>query len=116
MNGTPLKIEEPVWKPHVRDFIKLDEQTTQLFCTCRDVTRAIQQAIEGVERIYQVIMCDSPLNHLHVRLIPRYKGAAIRSARLVDSRGPLIDGPRTARAISSAIRSPIPWDGPGPLA
>lgn len=92
-----------VWKPHAHDFTELDDAATaRLAVVCRDVARAIRAALAGVERVYQVTMCDGAVNHLHVQLIPRYAGTDNGSARLVDRRGPLIDGPAIAAAIGRA--------------
>lgn len=90
-----------VWKRHVHDFTELDDtETARLFTVCRDVARAIRAAITGVERVYQVTMCDGAVNHLHLQLIPRYAGTPIGSRRLVDARGPLLDGSRLAEGIA----------------
>jgi diadenosine tetraphosphate (Ap4A) HIT family hydrolase len=92
-----------VWKRHVQDFTELnDAETARLFTFSRDIARAIQSAIEGVERVYQVTMCDGRINHLHVQLLPRFAGTDIGSARLVAPRQPLVDGDRVAEAIHSA--------------
>lgn len=92
-----------VWKRHAHDFTELtDEETASLFRFCRDIARAIRAAIEGVERVYQVTMCDGEVNHLHIQLIPRYAGTPIGSSRLVDPRGPLLDGHRIAAAVAAA--------------
>ena len=89
-----------VWNIHVQDFTELDDsETAAIALLCRDVARAIKVALDGVERVYQVTMCDGPLNHLHFQLIPRYAGAEIGSSRLVDVRRPLLDGAAIARAI-----------------
>lgn len=93
-----------VWKPHVQDFTALDDEAvTRLFTVSRDVAKALRAALSGVERVYQVSMCDGPLNHLHVQLIPRYSGAPIGSQRLVDARGPLLDGQQLAARIRGAL-------------
>lgn len=92
-----------VWKAHVHDFTELtDAQTGRLFTVARDVARAIQESIEGVARVYLVTMCDGDVNHLHLQLIPRYDGSPIGSKRLVDPRGPVLEGPRIAAEIRTA--------------
>ena len=92
-----------VWKAHAHDFTELDDhQTARLFTTCRDVARALRAALTDVERVYQVTMCDGPINHLHIQLIPRYAGTPIGSQRLVDPRGPVLDGDQLASAIRTA--------------
>jgi diadenosine tetraphosphate (Ap4A) HIT family hydrolase len=93
-----------VWKQHIQDFTDLDDAgVTRLFTVCRDVARALRSALSGVERVYQVSMCDGPLNHLHVQLIPRYVGTPIGSRRLVDPRGPLLDGHELSTRIRTAL-------------
>lgn len=94
-----------VWKRHVHDFSELDDrETARLFLICRDVARALRTALTDVERVYQVTMCDGPINHLHVQLIPRYAGTPIGSQRLIDPRGPVLDGDRLAGAIRGAYQ------------
>ena len=93
-----------VWKPHRHDFTELDEaETATLFTLCRDVASAMTEALAGVKRVYLVTMCDGPVNHLHVQLIPRYRESPIGSTRLVDQRGPLIDGAHIATAIAAIL-------------
>lgn len=95
-----------VWKRHVHDFSELDDrETAHLFTVCRDVARALRTALADVERVYQVTMCDGPINHLHIQLIPRYAGTPIGSMRLIDPRGPVLDGDQLAAAISAAYRA-----------
>jgi diadenosine tetraphosphate (Ap4A) HIT family hydrolase len=91
-----------VWRAHVQDFTGLDQRdTAHLFSVCTEVARAIRAALAGTERVYLVSMCDGPVNHLHVQLIPRYEHEAIGSKRLVSSRQPL----REAAEITAAIRA-----------
>ncbi|MFC7464063.1 HIT family protein [Brachybacterium sp. GCM10030252] len=95
-----------VWKAHVQDFTSLeDADVTRLFTVCRDVAKALRAALSGVERVYQVSMCDGPVNHLHIQLIPRYSDVPIGSQRLVDPRGPLLDGPQIADRIRGALET-----------
>lgn len=42
--------------------------------------------VYGCERVYLVTMCDGPINHYHVQLIPRYKDEEIGSKNLVKPR------------------------------
>lgn len=94
-----------VWKPHVHDFTDLDDAATaRLFTTCRNVARALRLALAAVERVYQVTMCDGPVNHLHVQLIPRYAGTPIGSRRLIDPRGPVLDGEQLVAAIQATYQ------------
>ena len=100
-----------VWKPHAHDFTELDDAATgRLFTVCRDVARAIRRALPGVERVYQVTMCDGPVNHLHIQLIPRYAGTPIGSRRLVIR----ADRCSTARRRRPGSRPHLPNPRPTP--
>lgn len=93
-----------VWKPHRHNFTELDDdETAELFTLAKDVARAIESGLAGVERVYLVTMCDGAVNHLHLQLIPRYAGSPIGSRRLVDERMPLLDGTAIAAAIADAL-------------
>ncbi|WP_195909165.1 HIT family protein [Microlunatus sp. Gsoil 973] len=95
-----------VWKQHVHDFTELDDEATaRLFTVCRNTARALRGALSGAERVYQVTMCDGPVNHLHVQLIPRYAGTPIGSRRLVDARGPVLDGDRLVAAVRAVYQA-----------
>jgi|SRR5690625_1317958 len=95
-----------VWRAHVHDFSKLDElSTSHLFNVCRRVAKALEDGLGGVERVYLVSMCDGAINHLHVQLIPRYKGQDIGSTRLVADRGPLTEPIEIASAVEKALET-----------
>lgn len=92
-----------VYKPHREDISELtDAEAAAVFQLCVRLVRALKRAI-GAEKVYLNTMCDGGINHLHVQLFPRYPGDPIGSTRFVAPRGPLVDGPETARRIRDAL-------------
>ncbi len=94
-----------LYKPHREDVSELtDDETARIFQMCVRVIQAIKQAL-GAEKVYLVTMCDGPINHLHIQLLPRYPGEPIGSRRLVYPRDTLTNAESTAAAIRSALHS-----------
>jgi diadenosine tetraphosphate (Ap4A) HIT family hydrolase len=92
-----------VYKPHRKDICDLtDKEIGPLFQLCAQVSRALKQAL-GAKQVYLDTMCDDPINHLHIQLLPRYAGEAIGSTRFVLPRAPVIDAEKTAQQIREAL-------------
>ncbi|MBZ0319244.1 MAG: HIT family protein [Anaerolineae bacterium] len=92
-----------LYKPHREDVSELAaDETAHIFQMCVRVIQAIKQAL-GAEKVYLVTMCDGPINHLHIQLLPRYPGEPIGSKRLVDPRGTLTNAASTTAAIRNAL-------------
>ncbi|MBI5931130.1 MAG: HIT family protein [Chloroflexi bacterium] len=92
-----------LYKPHREDVSELtNSETAHVFQMCVKVIQAIKQAL-GAEKVYMVTMCDGPINHLHIQLLPRYPDEPIGSKRLVSPRGVLVDAEKTAAAIRQAL-------------
>lgn len=94
-----------VYKPHRDDFSHISErEASRLFALCLRITRAIKRAL-GAEKVYIYSMCDGRINHLHVQLLPRYRGEPIGSKRFVAERQPLVDGEGIVQRIRAAIEA-----------
>lgn len=94
-----------LYKPHREDVSELtDAETARVFQMCVKVIQAIKEAL-GAEKVYLVTVCDGAINHLHVQLLPRYRGEPIGMKRLVDPRGTLTNVEPTAAAIRNALLS-----------
>jgi histidine triad (HIT) family protein len=92
-----------LYKPHREDLSELSqEEAGRVFAFCALVTRAIKEGL-GAEKVYLNTMCDGGINHFHLQLFPRYPGDPIGSERFVAPRGPVVDGPETARRIRAAL-------------
>ncbi len=59
-------------KEHYKDMMEAPDEVVQpLFVFARKCMNALK-AIYGSESVYLCTMCDGPMNHFHVQLIPRY--------------------------------------------
>ncbi len=59
-------------KKHFKDMMEIDDDTcTRVFILAKKVMNAIKKVYKS-ESVYLCTMCDGPMNHFHVQLIPRY--------------------------------------------
>ncbi len=59
-------------KAHYKDMMELPEELCAEACLlARKAMRAIK-TVYGAESVYLCTMCDGPMNHFHVQMIPRY--------------------------------------------
>ena len=59
-------------KKHFKDMMEIDDTTCQdIFVLAKKVMRVLKEVYES-ESVYLCTMCDGPMNHFHVQLIPRY--------------------------------------------
>ena len=59
-------------KAHYKDMIEIDDEIcTEIFLLAKEVMKALKD-VYNAESLYLCTMCDGPMNHFHVQLIPRY--------------------------------------------
>ncbi len=59
-------------KAHYKDTMELpDELCTEVYLFAKKAMNAIK-AVYGAESVYLCTMCDGPMNHFHLQMIPRY--------------------------------------------
>ncbi len=59
-------------KDHYKDTMELpDELCAEVYVFAKKAMNAIK-AVYGAESVYLCTMCDGPMNHFHVQMIPRY--------------------------------------------
>lgn len=59
-------------KAHYKDMMALpDELCREVFVFAKKAMNALK-AVYGAESVYLCTMCDGPMNHFHIQLIPRY--------------------------------------------
>ena len=59
-------------KKHFKDMMEVDNQTCQeIFLLAKKVMNVLKEVYKS-ESVYLCTMCDGPMNHFHVQLIPRY--------------------------------------------
>lgn len=59
-------------KMHFKDMMEIDDKTCEkIFVLAKSVMNIIKD-VYACESVYLCTMCDGPMNHFHVQLIPRY--------------------------------------------
>ena len=59
-------------KKHFKDMMEVDDKTCQDIFLLSKKLMSIIKNVYGSESVYLCTMCDGPMNHFHVQLIPRY--------------------------------------------
>ena len=73
-------------KKHFKDMMEIDDETCrEIFVLAKKVMNAIKE-VYNAESVYLCTMCDGPMNHFHVQLIPRYKNEKRGSNNFVKPR------------------------------
>lgn len=73
-------------KEHYKDMMELpDELCRDVYGFARKVMCALKM-VYGAESVYLCTMCDGPMNHFHVQLIPRYSHECRGSRNFVKER------------------------------
>ena len=61
-----------VSEAHYKDMMEIpDELCREVYVFAKKAMNALKQ-VYGAESVYLCTMCDGPMNHFHVQLIPRY--------------------------------------------
>lgn len=59
-------------KKHFKDMMVIDDETCkEIFLIAKKLMNLLKE-IYNAESIYLCTMCDGPMNHFHIQLIPRY--------------------------------------------
>ena len=59
-------------KKHFKDMMEIDNETCEkIFILSKKVMNILKE-VYGAESVYLCTMCDGPMNHFHIQLIPRY--------------------------------------------
>lgn len=59
-------------KKHFKDMMEIDDETCkEIFLLAQKIMRIVKEIYHS-DSIYLCTMCDGPMNHFHIQLIPRY--------------------------------------------
>lgn len=73
-------------KKHYKDMMDIDDELCEkIFVFAKKMMNIIKEVYES-ESVYLCTMCDGPMNHFHLQLIPRYKFEKRGSANFVKDR------------------------------
>ena len=59
-------------KKHFKDMMEIDDETCkEIFLIAKKLMNLLKETYNA-ESVYLCTMCDGPMNHFHIQLIPRY--------------------------------------------
>lgn len=74
-------------KKHFKDMMEIDDETCkEIFLLAKKLMNVIKDTYVS-ESVYLCTMCDGPMNHFHLQLIPRYSYEKRGSDNFVKPRG-----------------------------
>lgn len=92
-------------RDHYKDMLELpDDLCRDIYAFARKAMCAIK-AVYGSESVYLCTMCDGPMNHFHVQLIPRYAHEQRGSRNFVKARGSYISEPDKLSALKALLQN-----------
>lgn len=78
-------------KKHFKDMMEIDDEIcTKMFILAKKVMNVIKEVYKS-ESVYLCTMCDGPMNHFHVQLIPRYSYEKRGSKNFVKPRSEYVE-------------------------
>ena len=78
-------------KAHYKDMMEIpDDLCAEVYVFAKKAMNAIK-AVYGAESVYLCTMCDGPMNHFHLQLIPRYAHEKRGSKNFVKERKPYVE-------------------------
>ena len=78
-------------KKHYKDMMEIDDEIcTKIFLLAKKVMITLKEVYKS-ESVYLCTMCDGPMNHFHVQLIPRYSYEKRGSKNFVKPRNEYIE-------------------------
>ena len=90
-------------KKHFKDMIEIDDETCKkIFVLAKKVMNVLKKVYES-ESVYLCTMCDGPMNHFHVQLIPRYKDEKRGSKSFVKPRFEYVEDKEKIEAIRNML-------------
>ena len=78
-------------KKHFKDMMEIDDETCKEIFLLAKKTMIILKEVYGPESVYLCTMCDGPMNHFHLQLIPRYSFEKRGSKNFVKERQEYIE-------------------------
>lgn len=91
-------------KQHYKDMMELpDEICREIYSFAGRVMRALK-AVYGAESVYLCTMCDGPMNHFHVQMIPRYAYEQRGSRNFVKARFAYVHDPHKVEELRKILK------------
>ena len=91
-------------KEHYKDMLDIpDDLCAAVYLFAKKAMNALKQ-VYGAESVYLCTMCDGPMNHFHVQLIPRYAYEKRGSKNFVKPRQEYLHDPEKVEALRQLLR------------
>ena len=91
-------------KKHYKDMMEIDDELcSHTFLTAKKLMNIIKDVYNS-ESVYICSMCDGPMNHFHVQLIPRYSYEKRGSKNFVKERMTYIDDEEKINKIRTLMK------------
>lgn len=88
---------------HYKDMMEIPEKLcASVFMFARQLMRLMKE-LYGCESVYLCTMCDGPMNHFHIQLIPRYADEKRGSGNFVKPREAYVHEEETVRKLRSEL-------------
>ena len=90
-------------KKHFKDMMEIDDETCKkVFLLSKKVMNVIKEVYSS-ESVYLCTMCDGPMNHFHVQLIPRYSFEKRGSKNFVKPRFDYVEDKEKLEALRANL-------------
>ena len=86
-------------KVHYKDMMEIPDRLCQEIYLFAKKTMQALKAVYGSESVYLCTMCDGPMNHFHVQLIPRYAHEKRGSRNFVKDRQAYVPDPEKIETL-----------------
>lgn len=90
-------------KKHYKDMLELPDELCKNIYTFAKKVMSVLKEVYQAESIYLCTMCDGPMNHFHVQLIPRYKEEKRGSKNFAKPRKEYIEEPEKIKEIRKSL-------------
>lgn len=94
-------------KKHFKDMMEIDDETCQRVFLLSKKMMCVLKEVYKAESVYLCTMCDGPMNHFHVQLIPRYSNEKRGSKNFVKPRFDYVEDVDKIREIRNKIRDSL---------
>ncbi len=91
-------------KKHFKDMMEIDDKTCQVIFVMAKKLMNIIKEVYHCESVYLCTMCDGPMNHFHIQLIPRYSYEKRGSNNFVKPRMEYIEDKEKIKALRELMK------------
>lgn len=90
---------------HYKDMLEIPDDLCQEMFVFAKTMMNILKKVYGAESVYLCTMCDGPMNHFHIQLIPRYSFEKRGSKNFVKERIPYVEDLQKIEEIKKMLES-----------